>query len=818
MIKLERFTQKARESLEKGQEALRQLKQSQLDTEHLLYGIAFVDGSLLDGILQQAGLNVGEAKQRIRQLAAGNQVMDDTAGGGTAGIYLTPDANQVLEQAEDEMESLNDKFVGTEHILLALLGYPQGRAHVLLTQPAPKGLGLTRDKVLLALKELRGTQTLDSETGEEQYRALDKYTIDLTERARQGRIDPVIGRAAEVQRTVEILSRRSKNNPVLVGEPGVGKTAIVEGLALAISEGRVPDVIRDKKVLSLDMGALIAGSKFRGEFEERLKAVLDEVKAARRGIILFIDELHTVVGAGAAEGSMDASNMLKPALARGELQCVGATTLKEYRKYIEKDAALERRFQPVFVEEPTPEQAKQILRGIREKYEQHHQLKLPDAALDAAVDLSVRYISGRFLPDKAIDVIDEAASRVRIASSGNAGELKRLEAELARTQQEEVEADAAQDWERAATAKQHSAQLQQQIAAERQSLGAQAGTPAVTVEDIAAVVSRWSGVPVEQLTAEEAQRYLELERVLHEQLVGQDAAVRAVAETIRRSKAGLSEPGRPIGSFLFCGPTGVGKTEMVKVLAEFLFRDREAVVRIDMSEYGEKFSTSRLVGSPPGYVGYEEGGQLTEAVRRRPYSIVLLDELEKAHPDVLNILLQVLDDGRLTDSKGVTVSFANTLIVMTSNVAAHEIAASTLGKTEEEIAAAWPALNEMVLARLKDHFRPEFLNRIDEIIVFHSLTHAQVREIARLQMAGPIARLAEQGITLEVSDAALDFLADEGYDPSFGARPMRRAISRHVVNPIAGGVISGEYKSGDVVVVDGPGEQGGELRIVVRTT
>jgi ATP-dependent Clp protease ATP-binding subunit ClpC len=813
MVKLERLTQKARESLEKGQEALSQLKQKQFDTEHLLYGIAFVDGSLLDAIFQQAKLDVADAKQRIRQLVTGNQVMDDTGGGGTGMLYLAPDAVQVLEQAEDEMEALSDKFVGTEHILLALLGYPQGRAHSLLTQPAPRGLGLTRDKVLLALKELRGTQRLDSATGEEQYRALDKYTIDLTERARQGRIDPVIGRDEEVQRSVEILSRRSKNNPVLVGEPGVGKTAIAEGLALAISEGRVPDVIRDKKVLALDMGALIAGAKFRGEFEERLKAVLDEVKAARRGIILFIDELHTVVGAGAAEGSLDASNMLKPALARGELQCVGATTLKEYRKYIEKDAALERRFQPVFVDEPTPEQAKQILRGIRDKYEQHHQLKLTDDALDAAVDLSVRYISGRFLPDKAIDVIDEAASRVRIASSGHAGELRRLETELARAQQEETEADAAQDWERAARAKQQAAQLLQQVAAERARLGAQAGTPEVGVADIAAVVSRWSGVPAEQLKAEEAQRYLELERVLHEQLIGQDAAVRAVSETIRRSKAGLSEPGRPLGSFLFCGPTGVGKTEMVKVLAEFLFQDREAVVRIDMSEYAEKFSTSRLVGSPPGYVGYEEGGQLTEAVRRRPYSIVLLDELEKAHPDVLNILLQVLDDGRLTDSKGVTVNFAHTLIVMTSNVAAHEIASFTLGKTEGEIAAGWPELTGLVLRQLKEHFRPEFLNRIDELIVFHSLTHSQVREIARLQLGGPTERLAAQGITLDVTDSALDFLADEGYDPSFGARPMRRAIAKLVVNPIASRVISGEFGKGDRIVVDGPEEEGAGMRI-----
>ena len=809
MIKFDKLTQKARESLEKAQQALTQLKQTQLDSEHLLYGITFVDGSLVEGVFTQAGIDAASAKQQVRGLVQRGQQLDDAAdGGGTGQMYLTQEAHDVLTHAFDEMEQMGDKFVGTEHILLALLAAKQTRTGSLLVR-----LGLTREKVYAALKELRGTRSLDSESGEEQYQALERFTVDLTERARQGRIDPIIGRAEEIERTVQILSRRSKNNPVLIGEPGVGKTAIIEGLALKIAEAAVPEVIRDKRVLSLDMGALIAGSKFRGEFEERLKAVLDEVKAARRGVVLFIDELHTVVGAGAAEGAMDASNLLKPALARGDLQCVGATTIKEYRKYIEKDAALERRFQPVVVDEPTPEQAVEILHGLRQRYEEHHGIKISDAALKAAVDLSVRYISGRFLPDKAIDVIDEAASRVRIENMAQTGELKRLQEELRRLEQDEQEAHSAGEYERAAQRKQEAARVLEQIDEEKQRIGSVESAAEVDETAVAAIVSRWSGVPVDKLGVDEAQKYLRLEDVLHEQLIGQDPAVSAVSETIRRNKAGLSEPGRPIGSFMFCGPTGVGKTEMVKVLAEALFSDRDAVVRIDMGEYGEKFSTTRLIGSPPGYVGYEEGGQLTEAVRRRPYSIVLLDEIEKAHPDVLNVLLQLLDDGRLTDSKGVTVDFSNTIVVMTSNVAAHEIAQFTSGKGEDEIEARWDELSGMVLERLKAQFRPEFINRVDDIVVFHTLTHKQVKDIARLQMCGPAQRLEAQGITLEVSDAAYSHLAEAGYDVSFGARPMRRAIMREVVNPVAGKVIAEEVQAGQSVRVDAGADGGLEFTV-----
>ncbi|UNM09878.1 MAG: AAA family ATPase [Planctomycetales bacterium] len=812
-MKFDKLTQKARESLEKAQQAVSQLHQSQLDSEHLLYGITYVDGSIMPSVFAAAGIDEADAKSQVRKLVERGQVLDDNASGSTAQIYLTPDAADILKQAEDEMEQMGDRYAGTEHILLAMITLRRGPAAALLSK-----LGLTREVVYQALKELRGNRRLDSESGEETYQTLEKYTIDLTERARQGKIDPIIGRDVEIRRTVEILSRRSKNNPVLIGESGVGKTAIAEGLALLVAEGNVPEVIRDRKVLTLDMGALVAGSKFRGEFEERLKAVLDEVKAARRGIILFIDELHTIVGAGAAEGSMDASNLLKPALARGELQCIGATTIREYRKYIEKDAALERRFQPIFVDEPTPEQAVAILRGLKQKYEEHHGIEISDAAIDSAVKLSVRYISGRFLPDKAIDVIDEAASHVRIDNMGAAGELRSIEDELDRLRADEQEAYLAEDYERSARCHQQVLELEATAQAERERLAAEEHSAVLTPRDVAVVVSRWSGVPLESMSTEESSKYLQLEQRLHEQLVGQDPAVSAIAETVRRNKAGLTEPGRPIGSFMFCGPTGVGKTEMVKVLAEELFSSRDAIVRIDMGEYTEKFSVTRLIGSPPGYVGYEEGGQLTEAVRRRPYSIVLLDEIEKAHPDVLNVLLQLLDDGRLTDSKGVTVNFANTIVVMTSNIAAHEIADFTDNRTESELEAAWPELSKRVLDELRRHFKPEFVNRIDEVVVFHTLTREQVKRIARLQLRGTEERLAEKGITLRLTDSAWDLLAEQGYDRSFGARPMRRAIARLIVNPLSSLLIAQELPEGSVVQLDDDGAGGLAMSTVTAGT
>jgi len=796
-IKFELFTEKARSAMETAQDVLGWLKQSQLDTEHLLYGITFVDGSIMDAVFGSAGIDSKKAREKIRELVVRSQVLDDTGGGGTAQIYLTRDAAAALSNAEDEMDALGDKFIGTEHILLAILKRLESRAYALL-----RNLGLDREKVLQALKELRGSFALDSESGEDKYRSLDRFTTDLTERARQGRIDPIIGRDVEIDRAVQILARRNKNNPVLIGEPGVGKTAIAEGLALRISEGGVPDVIRDKRILALDLAAMIAGSKFRGEFEDRLKAVLDELKGAKRGIVLFIDELHTVVGAGAAEGAMDASNILKPALARGDLQCIGATTLKEYRKYIEKDAALERRFQPIIVSEPSPDEAREILRGLREKYEEHHKIEISNEAIDAAVDLSVRYISGRFLPDKAIDLIDEAAARVRIDSMGAGSKLKELEAIIERLNQESREATVAGEYERAAELRQKVLTLEGELAQERERVESEEADNVVNADDIALVVAQWSGVPVDKMSTVETERYLTMEDVLHEKLIGQDQAVTAVSETIRRAKAGLADPKRPLGSFLFCGPTGVGKTELVKVLAEFLFQNRDAVVRIDMSEYGEKFSTTRLVGAPPGYVGYEEGGQLTEAVRRRPFSILLLDEIEKAHPDVWNVLLQVLDDGRLTDAKGVTVDFKNTVIVMTSNIASGEIAELTADKTEAQLEEGYPVLRSRVMERLKDYFKPELLNRIDEIVVFHTLTRAQAADIARLQMAELAERLDEQGMKLEVTDAAYEHLAEAGYDTTFGARPMRRAIQREVANPIAGKVIAGEIEKGDTVRVD----------------
>jgi len=795
VIPFEKFTDRAKEALQAAQEVLLDTKQVQLDTEHVLYGLLTVENSLATEVLKLAGADPERAVDKVKR--AIQQRPQVETHGGVAQIYITPETARLFDAAFDEAKQMGDEFIGSEHLLLAFFELREGAGHRLLTS-----FGLTKEKVYAALKEIRGHRKVDSAQAEETYQSLKRFTIDLTEKARQGKIDPVIGRERETNRVIEILLRRQKNNPVLIGDPGVGKTAVVEGLALRIAEKRVPEPLLDKRVLQLDMARLIAGSKFRGEFEDRLKAVLDEIEKSKRNVILFIDEMHTVVGAGAAEGAMDASNILKPALARGDLQAIGATTISEYRKYVEKDPALERRFQPVTIEEPTVADTVEILRGIRERYEKHHGLTISDEALEAAAALSSRYITDRFLPDKAIDLVDEAASRCRLralSATAKLSELKNQQEELARREREAADAE---NWEEAARLKQEQLVLQKEVDEERQRLQGTAHEVCVTEDDIAEIVSEWSGVPVSRLTQTEAERLLNMEQELAKSIVGQEQAVRAVSEVIRRAKSGLSDPSRPLGSFIFLGPTGVGKTELVKVLADYLFGSRENIVRIDMSEYMEKYSVSRLIGAPPGYVGYDEGGQLTEQVRRRPFSIVLLDEIEKAHPDVYNILLQVLDDGRLTDNKGVTVNFRNTVIIMTSNLGSAEIAAMSEGKSSDELEALYPKMHDAVFEKLKQTLRPEFLNRIDEIVVFHSLNHEQVKQIVRLILKELEARLQERDVTVTYSEAALDALAESGFSATFGARPLRRAIQRSIVNPLSEKLIAGEIADGSSVAVD----------------
>jgi len=795
VIPFEKFTDRAKEALQAAQEVLLDTKQVQLDTEHVLYGLLTVENSLATEVLKLAGADPERAVDKVKR--AIQQRPQVETHGGVAQIYITPETARLFDAAFDEAKQMGDEFIGSEHLLLAFFELREGAGHRLLTS-----FGLTKEKVYAALKEIRGHRKVDSAQAEETYQSLKRFTIDLTEKARQGKIDPVIGRERETNRVIEILLRRQKNNPVLIGDPGVGKTAVVEGLALRIAEKRVPEPLLDKRVLQLDMARLIAGSKFRGEFEDRLKAVLDEIEKSKRNVILFIDEMHTVVGAGAAEGAMDASNILKPALARGDLQAIGATTISEYRKYVEKDPALERRFQPVTIEEPTVADTVEILRGIRERYEKHHGLTISDEALEAAAALSSRYITDRFLPDKAIDLVDEAASRCRLralSATAKLSELKNQQEELARREREAADAE---NWEEAARLKQEQLVLQKEVDEERQRLQGTAHEVCVTEDDIAEIVSEWSGVPVSRLTQTEAERLLNMEQELAKSIVGQEQAVRAVSEVIRRAKSGLSDPSRPLGSFIFLGPTGVGKTELVKVLADYLFGSRENIVRIDMSEYMEKYSVSRLIGAPPGYVGYDEGGQLTEQVRRRPFSIVLLDEIEKAHPDVYNILLQVLDDGRLTDNKGVTVNFRNTVIIMTSNLGSAEIAAMSEGKGSDELEALYPKMHDAVFEKLKQTLRPEFLNRIDEIVVFHSLNHEQVKQIVRLILKELEARLQERDVTVTYSEAALDALAESGFSATFGARPLRRAIQRSIVNPLSEKLIAGEIADGSSVAVD----------------
>ena len=854
-MRTDRFTQRATEAIISAQQLAEAEGHGQLEVAHLLLVLVEQPEGVVPAVLNRIGVAPASVAERLRE------ELDKLpkVSGATQQLQLSNDARRVLTDAHNAAERMRDEYVSTEHLLLAALEAGDSTGARIMAEA-----GVTPASVTDALKQIRGSQRVTCENPEATYEALSKYGRDLTEAAAKGDLDPVIGRDEEIRRVIQVLSRRTKNNPVLIGEPGVGKTAIAEGLAQRIVRGDVPDGLRDKRVVALDLGALVAGAKYRGEFEERLKAVLKEVTDSDGQIVLFIDELHTVVGAGAAEGAMDASNLLKPMLARGELHCIGATTLDEYRKHIEKDAALERRFQPIIVDQPGVEDTISILRGLRERYEVHHGVRITDSALVAAAVLSNRYITERFLPDKAIDLVDEAASRLRMEMDSMPAELdeierrrmqleierealrkekddaskarlEALERELAdlrergdamkgqwekekevvsairstRGEQERLQpeieaAERAADYARAAELKygtateldKRLADLEEQLR-ELKASGSVLLKEEVDADDVAEVVARWTGIPVSRLMEGETEKLLHMEDRLHARLIGQEEAVTAVSDAIRRARAGLKDPKRPIGSFIFLGPTGVGKTELARALAEFLFDDEAALVRIDMSEYMEKFSTSRLVGAPPGYVGYDEGGQLTEAVRRRPYQVVLFDEIEKAHPDVFNVLLQLLDDGRLTDSQGRTVDFKNTVIIMTSN-----IGSTTLIEAAEAGPDAFEGAAEQVRLLLREHFRPEFLNRVDEVIVFRPLDESQLREIVGLLVKNVERRVAETGLSLEVTDAALALLAREGYDPVYGARPLRRAIQRQLENPLARRILSGEFSPGQTVTID----------------
>jgi ATP-dependent Clp protease ATP-binding subunit ClpC len=800
----ERFTERARQVVVLAQEEARTLKHNYIGTEHILLGLLREEEGLAARVLESLDITVERVRaQVVRIVGSGEEV--------TSGqIPFTPRAKKVLELALREALSLGHNYIGTEHILLGLVRENEGvAARILLDFDADSDK--IRNEVIRMLsgpggrRQGTGAGAAQGE-GKKSSKLLDQFGRNLTKLASEGKLDPTIGREIEIERIMQILSRRTKNNPVLLGEPGVGKTAVVEGLASRITKGEVPELLKNKQIYTLDLAALVAGSKYRGEFEERLKKVMKEI-TQRGDIVLFIDELHNLVGAGAAEGAIDAASILKPALARGELQTIGATTLDEYRKYLERDSALERRFQQIKVDQPSPEETVKILEGLRERYEQHHRVKINDEALEAASELADRYISDRFLPDKAIDLIDEAASRLRIKSMSAPPVYRDLEEEIEQTRRDKEASIEAQEFEKAANLRDQERQLSQKKRSleDEWAEGEDGDRPEVGEEEIADIVSMWTGIPVFKLTEAETKKLIRMESELHKRVIGQEVAITAVSKAIRRSRAGIKDPKRPAGSFIFLGPSGVGKTELARTLAEFLFGDEEAMVRIDMSEYMEKHAVSRLVGSPPGYIGYDEGGQLTEAVRRKPYSVLLLDEIEKAHPDVFNILLQILEDGRLTDAQGRTVDFRNAIVIMTSNIGASEIAKNTsIGFTvSDETGMSYEDMKNRIMSDLKKVFRPEFLNRIDEVIVFHKLAKEEIKEIIDLMINRVRVQVAEHDLQLDLSEEAKEFLITKGWDPSMGARPLRRAIQRYVEDPLADEVLrQGEMTSGSTVMVD----------------